>query len=110
MNNQKEVYIVYTNTDLTEGRGERKILAICESFTTAIRLGKREYVQGGDCPISKEILEWKGSDWYGPVNIIKPSAADILVEKNRKIRESAEQKLKNAGLTEEEIKVLKNIL
>lgn len=49
----KTYYSVYTNSDLTEGRGYHIPLALCESESTAVRLGKKKYVQGSDCPVNE---------------------------------------------------------
>lgn len=43
----KEVWVVTTNTDLTEGRGKEVGLAFCEQYATARRIGKGKYVQAG---------------------------------------------------------------
>lgn len=77
----KTAYVVYTNSDLTEGRGHEYPKHVCETLTTARRLAKRNYVQGMDCPITTvEIVNQRGC-WIGPVHVIPPTKEDIEAEK-----------------------------
>ena len=112
-------YVVWTNTDLTEGRGSEYPLAICETLSTAMRLAKGKYVMGSDCRVNEVTLyRTKLSErgfyhWFGPVRIIEPSKEDL--EKENFLREQKEkeearkailEKARALGLTDEEIKVL----
>ncbi|WP_156374424.1 hypothetical protein [Pseudorhodoferax sp. Leaf274] len=45
---ERTVYAVYTNTDLTEGRGRQYVTHYCETEATARRVGSRGYVMGSD--------------------------------------------------------------
>jgi hypothetical protein len=45
------VYVVLTNTDLTEGRGMDVRLAYAETMALAKDLGRGKYVMGSDCPV-----------------------------------------------------------
>lgn len=114
-------YVVWTNTDLTEGRGSEYPLAICETLSTAKRLAKGKYVMGSDCRVNEVTLyQTKLSErgfyhWFGPVRIIEPSVEDL--EKEDFLREQKEKKEKRdivlekarvLGLSDEEIKVLQN--
>ena len=114
-------YVVWTNTDLTEGRGLEYPLAICETLSTAKRLAKGKYVQGTDCSVTENTLyrirtnDHNCDHWFGPVRIIEPSIEDL--EKEDFLREQKEKKEKRdivlekarvLGLTDEEIKVLQN--
>ena len=108
----KEAYVVWTNTDLTEGRGIEYPMAICEEKATAIRLGRRNYVQGSNCTITKETIfriakKPYGSRWYGPARLIFPTAEDTKIQKRIDKAEKAVKKAIECGLTEEEIKALK---
>ena len=51
----KKVWVAWSNTDLTEGRGKPIPKAVCEEESTAVRLGKKGDVQGSDCYISESI-------------------------------------------------------
>ncbi|HHO0758299.1 TPA: hypothetical protein ACRTNY_001360 [Aeromonas hydrophila] len=51
----KEVWVVYTNSDLTEGRGHQYPIHVCGSASTAARMATRKGVQGSDANVSKEI-------------------------------------------------------
>ena len=109
----KKLYVVVTNSDLTEGKGYEYPLAVCESPITANRLGKGKYVQGSDCDI-KEITMINISSnpypqWYverKAVNIIEMNQEDKDVETLEKMKaehHSAVEKAKALGLSENEI-------
>jgi len=109
------VYVAYVNSDLTEGRGYNKPLHVCKIKPTAIRLGKGANVQGSDAVVKPveliEIMENHEAKWYAPVNecleIISPTFQDKKIEKENKRKERIIQKAKDLGLTEKEIKLLK---
>ena len=107
--NTKTVWVAYTNTDCTEGRGYDVPIAVCELEATATRLAKNQYVQGADGPvISMEFLELNGK-WYSPtaaVNLVKPSDKDILVQDQLKNKRAVYDKARKAGLTDTELKQL----
>lgn len=110
---ERTVYTVWTNTDLTEGRGREYPLAICEAKSTAIRLGARKYVQGTDCSVTETTLFLIDNKWYGPVTVTPPTKED-LVEEAKLIAAKAAAAAKLAainkaralGLTEEDIAAL----
>jgi hypothetical protein len=86
----KKVWVAMTNTDLTEGRGSEYALFICESETTAIRLGKGKYVMGTDCRIQEsKIFYLKGEGWYGPVGRVYPSSDEDKREESKLKKERA---------------------
>lgn len=103
----KVVWVVWQNTDLTEGRGFEEPIRICDSYETAVRLGKGKNVQGSDCRVSKEpaFLIEGTSGWFSRVSIESESAED---RSNRMVREKREAILEKARqvLTEEEIALL----
>lgn len=103
----KDVWIAWTNTDLTEGRGHRIPYVICDNIITAKRLGKNKAVQGTDCNVTKEKAYLINNKWVSNVNIQDPSLEDKkkieLYEKEEKIK----QKALDLGLTIDEIKILK---
>jgi hypothetical protein len=116
MVNTKELWIVWTNTDLTEGRGREYAAAYCELEATAIRLSKGRYVHGTNCRITKETA-YVGDDFkiYAPGPLITtPTTEDKKAEefliKNRlkaEQKEKALERAKKLGLTEEEIEALR---
>lgn len=112
---EQEVFAVYTNTDLTEGRGWEYPLALCALESTAKRLGRKNYVMGTDCPIQTEKLYYIHNKWYGPVAVDYGNREEMEEEETlRKQRQIAKaknlaiEKAKKLGLTEEEIKALKS--
>ena len=103
MDSKKKVYVVWSNTDLTEGKGYQFPLAVCELKATAIRMGKRAYVQGCDCPIEEVEVFWKDRCWWGPVWVSPGTQADAHEEPIITAREEAIKKAREKGLTEDEI-------
>jgi hypothetical protein len=111
---QRTVYAVWTNTDLTEGRGREYVQYLCEKRATALRKAKKNYVMGTDSRVTEEKLFNSGSGWYGPVWVIEPTREDLQVEQQleaeqqaKTAKEAAIAKAKELGLTEDEIKALR---
>ena len=48
---ERTLYVAYTNTDLSEGRGRDVPIAVCELEVTAKRLAACRYAQGTDGPV-----------------------------------------------------------
>lgn len=113
----KKVFTVWTNTDLTEGRGTERPMAYCELEATAKRLAKGSYVQGTDGRITVEEMIRIKDVWYAPHGygfIEYGTREDMEMEKKlEEERKAAERKAKilekarALGLTEDEIKELK---
>ena len=103
---EKMAYAAYTNTDLNEGRGYEEVLVICEMKATAARIGKKKYVQGGDCPVRPIKLYKYGNSWFGPVQVEQPSDADIQIETVARNRASVLEKAKALGLSDADIAIL----
>lgn len=103
------LWVAYTNTDLTEGRGSDMPIAVCWLKSTAIRLSKKKYVQGSDGPVRPiEAIEVNGK-WYVPmagVNVIDPSPADVADQERMDKKEAAIKKAIELGLTPEDLKFL----
>ena len=111
---QRTVYAVWTNTDLTEGRGREYVQYLCEKKSTALRKASRNYVMGSDSRVTEVKLFNSGSGWYGPVNVLEPSREDLMAEaqleaemKAQQAKEDAIAKAKSLGLTEDDIKALR---
>jgi hypothetical protein len=112
----REVWIVWTNVDLTEGRGREYAKAYCELETTARRIAKGSYVMGTDCRITKEMIyaDESGRIYAPGANITPPTSEDKRVEKTIEEtrvkldrKEKAIARAKNLGLTNEEIEALR---
>jgi hypothetical protein len=109
MSEEKILYVAYTNTDCTEGRGTDVPIATCESEITAKRLAKRRYIQGSDGPVREISLLQHDGKWYAPlgcINIIPPSDEDKLEIAAIAAKNSAMDKARAAGLTDDDIKAL----
>jgi len=103
----RDAWLVESNTDLTEGRGERFPLAVCRLEATANRMAKGRYVQGSDAPVSPVKLLRVDGRWYGPVDVVQPCAEDEAVQMVMNERRKAINKAKAAGLTEADIEALR---
>lgn len=104
---EKDVYIAWTNTDLTEGRGFQYPLAVCDKKATAIRLGKGKSVQGSDCEIRPAKGYRINNQWYYPGRPTGSTKEDDAREKELNKRDEARQKAIDAGLTDEDILALR---
>jgi hypothetical protein len=109
----KTVYAVWTNEDLTEGRGREYIQYFCELKATAMRKAKRNYVMGSDSRVTEQTLFQTGLQWFGPVRILPPSMEDLKIEekimaesKAKSAKEAAIAKAKLLGLSDEDLKAL----
>lgn len=106
------LWAVKTNTDLTEGRGREYVKAFCKLRATAIRLSKKGYVQGGDCPVAPiEVLLLDGKRVL-PASVIlvqEPTPDDEAMEKRLIAKEEALAKAKSLGLTDDEILAIRSL-
>ena len=103
-----DVYVVWQNTDLTEGRGKQRNIATCLLKTTAERLGKGRGVQGCNCMVTRERAYVIDGRTYCIGNLEHPSDSDHEKEKKEKIKNAVLEKAK-AVLTDEEIEILKEM-
>ena len=111
----KTVWLVWSQTDLTEGKGFRFVKHVCETEATANRLAYKKYVQGSNCPVEKSMAyrlnvgEEKGlmTSWYALSKIERPTKDDLARQKKINELEAAVAKAKAAGLTEEDIRALR---
>jgi len=106
---EKKVWVAWTNTDRNEGRGSEIPLAVCETRTTAERIGKAGGVQGHDCKVTEETAIKVDNRWLVPVivGIQEATDEDIRKEKAEKRLSATLKKAKDAGLSREEIEILK---
>ena len=99
------VWVAYTKTNLTEGRGHDVPIAVCAAETTAFRLARKSFAQGGDGPVRTMELVNINGEWYAPIEaivIVEPNREDIELEAWRE----AMAKMKAAGLTDAELRAL----
>jgi hypothetical protein len=102
----KKVWLVFANTDNTEGRGKEYIKHVTEIEATAVRLGRKGYVQGGNCPIVRGHAVKINGTWFIPVEIVSPTKDDISAQKRITIRREAYEKAVAAGMSDDDIKAL----
>lgn len=102
----KHVYVAWTNTDLTEGRGWQIPEVICETKATAIRLGHKRSVQGSDCHVTREIAVQVDGKWLAPAWIRTPSTEDKQEQKRRDKRAEVIGRAMDLGLTGDDIAIL----
>jgi hypothetical protein len=112
MTNTKEAWIVEVNSDLTEGRGQRVVKAVCEIEATAMRIAHKADVQGSYGKVRRVELKRvdrvpAGHEWWGPVTIVPATEADKAKQEQNKARRAVEKKAREAGLTEEDIAQLR---
>lgn len=102
----KDVYVAWSNTDLTEGRGYAVVAAVAESYEAAVRLGRKGSVMGSDCEVTKEKGFKIGGQWLIPGLIHKETKEDTALRVKREARESAMAKAKAAGMSDADIAAL----
>ena len=102
----KDVWIAWTNTNLTDGYGTQYPMAICETLATANRLGKKGSVQGMDCSTSKEKAIKIDGKWMSHFMLQYPSKDDTKRQDEMDKQKQAEDKALELGLTPEEITAL----
>lgn len=109
-----DVWAVWTNTDLTEGRGVEYVEFICQKEATARRLAKNNYVQGADSLVQKrKAYKIDGYWYYSGIRLIRPSSEDLeeesRLENLRKMeiaKSSILEKIRQLGVSDQEIKIL----
>lgn len=97
------LFVVYTNTDLTEGRGYQYPIAWAESRATAVRLAHKKGVMGSDAEVCEMVGLKVGNCRYGPVRIERPTEEDTARDAAVKARREAIEKAKQAGLSDEDL-------
>lgn len=113
--NIQKALAVYSNTDLTEGRGSEYPMHICKTEATARRLSKGRYVMGTDCPIREVEIIIHNNLWYGPIGMVHPTKEDMLEQARiddekeaKRKKEAAIEKAKSLGLSDEELEALRS--
>lgn len=103
------IFIVFTNSDLTEGRGYPVFVDAFFSETSAKRAAKGIGVQGTDGTIEESIAIYINEQWFIPYNIKKPSINDVAKDKRKEEIKEVLDKIKSLGLTSKEMELLKEI-
>jgi hypothetical protein len=103
----KDVWVAWTNTNLTDGYGRSVPLVICEMKPTAERLGKGKSVQGSDCRVEKVTAVRVDGQWMSCVDIKVPSKDDKTENDKGILMQKAEARAIELGLTPEEIMAIK---
>jgi len=109
MTEKRTVWVAYTNTDCTEGRGHDVPIAVCAAEATALRLARKKYVQGSDGPVrTMELVKIDGK-WYAPsaaLTVVEPTREDIAAQVAIDAKREAVAKAKAAGLTDADLLAL----
>ena len=104
------LWAVYTNTDLTEGRGREYVKHFCRIEATAKRLAKREYVMGTDCPIKPVRVLFMEGQYVLPanlINVVEPIPEDVEASRRIDAHRAAMDKAKSLGLSDDDIKAIR---
>ena len=102
----KQIYVVWTNTDLTEGRGYQIPIAYAESASTAARLAKKRGVMGSDADYRPFEVVKHGGHWCGPVTIERPNVEDKARDEASERKAAALAKARQLGLTDDDLEAL----
>lgn len=106
MSETKNIYVVWTNTDLTEGRGHQIPIGYAESPTTAARLADKRGVMGSNAEVQRfEAIKHNGY-WCAPVGIERPSEHDKVIDEANSRKAAALEKARQLGLTDEDLEAL----
>lgn len=103
---QSEVFVVWCNTDLTEGRGYDYPVYTCRKEATAWRLAKGINVQGSNGRVEKVNLYRIDGTVYGPTLVTESTKEDDKEQEKMEALNRIREKALRAGLTEEEIVIL----
>lgn len=109
----QSVFVVMSNADLTEGRCGDHAYLVCETATTAARLGRGQYVQGSDCPVVEVALTLIDGELWMPLRKVpvKRATTEDLATEHRLAMEAqraqrhaeAIARAKAAGLSDDDI-------
>ena len=109
MKEPRLLYVVMTNTDLTEGRGRQYPIAYSFNDFTARRLASKKGVMGSDANIDAvmtSIIDDVEMIPISMINIERPTDKDISDAVKRDEKATLIEKAKQLGLSEDEIKKL----
>lgn len=101
-----EIFVCSTNTDLTEGKGHQFPYAYTMSETVAKRLVHKKGVQGTDAQYEREKVYRRRYRVYAPVRLTEADQKDLEADVKLSNFRIALQKAKDAGLSDDDIKLL----
>jgi len=107
MESERKAWVVYTNTDLNEGRGWQFPLHVCDKEATATRLARKAGVMGSDAEVKPVNLVKVGGAWYGPVHIKQSTKEDDCAQKLLDDRRAAIVRARELGLSDEDLRLLR---
>lgn len=109
MNEKKTIWVAFSNTDCTEGRGYDYPIAVCTTEATARRLARKQYIQGSDGPVREmEMVEIDGN-WFAPRGALylnEPTREDVASQIIIDTKREAAVRAKAAGLSDDDLKAL----
>lgn len=108
-NNDSTVWVVISNSDLTEGRGSDVPIAVCDIEATGLRLAKKKGVMGSDAEVRRVKVAVIDGIMHIPlwcVGVHYPTSYDIVEQERIDSSRAAYEKALAAGLTEDEINAL----
>lgn len=104
------IFVVWTNTDRTEGRGAQYPLHVTKLKETAMRLARGAGVQGCDADVIEDVAYLINGVWYMPATVMAGTDEDRAKEHARLEKEKIERAARTAldkaaklGLTDEDI-------
>lgn len=108
-----QLYAVWSNTDLTEGRGREYVNFYCLNESTAKRKARRNYIMGSTSPITVvDAFLSEDGQYIVPISVevVQPTAEDIeqerLVELERTKEQRKQELIKSLNLTKEQLDLL----
>lgn len=99
-----KIYVIYEDSDKTEGRGTRYAVGYTNSSRAALRAAKGLGVQGTVGFINT--VEVGSSIPVSSLRYFKPSSDDLMLDDAQEKRTAAVEKALAAGLTEDDIAAL----
>lgn len=88
---EKTVWYVGINSDLTEGKGREVIIGVTEMPETARRIAHKRNVMGSDGNVFPGQAYKINGRWYIRGDITQPSASDMELAKVRMAREERDR-------------------
>lgn len=105
-------FVVWQNTDLTEGKGRIRPIGYFEAEYDGLKFGAGKDVQGSNCRVTEEPLlqNPKGKNHLplGPIYLHPASKEGIEAAKRDKVRDDALKRAVELGLTDEEIAAIQS--
>jgi len=102
-------YVVWANTDGTEGRGRDVPIGWFWNETSALRFAVGKDVQGSPGRVEKTSALQSGDPgraWFGPVNIEYPTASDEMESHRINAARLALKRARESGLSDEDIALI----